>query len=368
MTHSFLNNQLRVFIDLEIIQSNYKNLCTFTKTPMASVLKANAYGLGAVPVGLALYAAGCRQFFLATLGEALEIRDALPKDATIYLLHGCFEEEVETLLTHHIIPVLNNSEQLASWQKAAQQQGKKLPALIHFDTGMNRLGLDAQHVSLVKEAAQKDIEILYVMSHLACADDLNNPYSALQRQRFLEIAAHFPGVPRSLASSEGIGLGPDYRFDLLRVGISFYGIIAYSPHTRFAVRPQAKIIHTRTIKAGTTIGYSQRYTASGPKRIGTIAMGFSDGLGCCATNRGHVYIGTYEAPIIGRVSMDLTVIDLTHIPEEVAKPGVWVDLFRDNLSHLRLAGESSMVLYEITCRIGRRFQKIYQKICEHDPA
>ncbi len=367
MTQSFINNQLRVFIDLEIIQSNYKNLCAFTKTPMSFVVKANAYGLGAVPIGRAIYEAGCREFFVATLGEALEMREALPKDAILYILHGCFEEEVDALLVHNIIPVLNNPDQLARWQKAAHHQGRRLPALIHFDTGMNRLGFDPVHVPLVQEAAQKDIEILYVMSHLACADDLNNPYNGLQRQRFLKIAEHFPGVPRSLAASEGILLGPDYAFDLLRVGISFYGIIPYHPHTQFAIRPQAQIIQTRTITAGTSIGYSQRYTASGPKRIGTIAMGFFDGLGACTTNRGHVYIGNYEAPIIGRVSMDTTVIDLTHIPEEVAKPTTWVDLFRDNMSHLRLARESNMVLYEITCRIGRRFQKIYHRIDERAP-
>ncbi len=360
---TFINNQLRVFIDLEMIQTNYKNLCAFTKTPMASVLKANAYGLGAVAVGQALYTAGCRQFFLAALGEALEIRAALPKDAILYLFHGCFEEEVPSLLANNIIPVLNNPEQLSYWQKAAQHQGDKLKAIIHFDTGMNRLGFSASAVSLIQEA-QKDIEIVYVMSHLACADDVNNPMSARQRARFLEVAKNFPGIPRSLAASEGIGLGPDYYFDLLRVGISFYGIIPYAPHTQFTIRPQAKIIQTRTLTAGETIGYGQRYTASGPKRIGTIAMGFADGLACSATNKGRVYIGSYEAPIIGRVSMDLTVIDLTHIPENIANPTIWVDLFRDNMSHLRLAGESTMVLYEITCRIGRRFQKIY----DHGPS
>jgi len=358
MTHAFLNNQLRVFIDLGIIRDNYKNLCAFTKTPMAAVVKANAYGLGAVPVAQALYQAGCRQFFIATLGEALELRSSLQKDATLYMLHGCFGEEVEDLLAHDIIPVLNNPEQLNHWRTAAQKTGRKLKALAHFDTGMNRLGFDVAHVPLVVDALQ-DIDIQYVMSHLACADTGKNFYNAEQRARFLKIAENFPGIPRSLAASEGIGLGPDYYCDLLRVGISYYGIIPYAPHTRFALKAQAQILQTRTLKAGDTIGYGQRYTACGPKRIGTIAMGFADGLACGATNRGHVYIGDYEAPVIGRVSMDLTVIDLTHIPETIAYPTIWVDLFKDTMSHLRLAEESSMAFYEITCRIGRRYQKIY---------
>lgn len=357
MTQPFINNQLRLFVNLKTIQQNYKNLCTFTKTPIAAVLKANAYGLGAIPVAKALWDAGCRQFFFATLHEALEVRTHL-QEATIYVLHGCFREEVDALLENNLIPVLNNPDQLSTWVNASKKRAQKLPCLLHFDTGMNRLGFSSSHVPLAVEALPY-LDVHYIMSHLACADDPNNPYSAEQRQRFLEISKHFPTISKSFAASEGIGLGPDYYFDLLRVGISCYGIIPYHPHTRFAVRPQAQIIQTKTLKTGETIGYGQRYTATGPKRIGTIALGFSDGLPAITTNSGHVYIDDHSIPIIGRVSMDLTVIDLTHVPENLARPTTWVDVFNDNMSHLRLARESNIALYEVTCRIGRRFQKIY---------
>jgi alanine racemase len=359
MTQPFINNQLRLFVNLKTIQANYQNLCAFTKTPIAAVLKANAYGLGAVPVGKALWDAGCRQFFFATIQEAIEVRAHLI-DATIYVLHGCFQEEINDLLAHNLIPVLNNPDQLALWVETSKKQGQKLPCLLHFDTGMNRLGFSSFHAPLAKEALPF-LDVRYIMSHLACADDLNNPYNAEQRERFLEIAKNFPGIPKSFAASEGMGLGPDYYFDLLRVGISSYGIIPYPPHTTFAVKPQAQIIQTRNLTPGETIGYGQRYTAPCHKRVGTIAMGFADGLPASATNNAHVYIGEYCAPIIGRVSMDLTVIDLTDIPESIAGVTTWVDVFNDNMSHLKLARESNIALYEITCRIGRRFQKIYTK-------
>lgn len=358
MTHTFLNNQLRVQINLDIIKRNYQNLCAWTKTPIASVLKANAYGLGAAPIGKALHEAGCQQFFMATLQGSLELRDALPK-ATIYMLHGCFPEEVDTLVQNKITPVLNNLDQLALWVEASRKVGCRLPALVHFDTGMNRLGFDLEDAPKVQEAG-KYINIKYVMSHLACADSPENPYNAQQRERLLAVAKYFPGIPKSLAASEGIGLGPDYYFDLLRVGISNYGIIPHAPHTQFAVRPQAQILQVRTLKTGDTIGYGQTYTAPSPRRVGAIATGFADGpMTRNISNRGCVYIGDYEAPFIGRVSMDLSVIDLTDIPESVAYPTIWVDLFRDNVSHLKLAEDSQMALYEITCNIGRRYQKIY---------
>ena len=354
------NPQLRVFIDLEVIQENYKNLSAFTKTPMASVLKANGYGLGAVPIAEALVKAGCRTFFVATVGEAIDLRSVVPKSIPILLLHGCFEEEIQDILAHDLIPVLNNPKQLALWKNVCDAENKKLPCYVHFDTGMNRLGFDAKDIALVKEA-ESHMDIQHIMSHLACAADTKDPYNGQQRQRFLDIIQHFPGKTYSLSASEGIGLGESYYFDLIRAGITFYGIIPYAPHTQFAIRPQARILQTRFLKAGDTIGYNQRYTASSRKRVGTLAIGFADGLTCAATNNAHVYVGGYEAPIIGRVSMDLTVVDLSHVPEEVAHESIWVDLFRDNMSHLRSARESGMALYEVTCRIGERYQKIYKK-------
>ena len=353
-----LSQHLRALIDLDKVQSNYKNLCAFTQTPMASVLKANAYGLGAARMAQALHGAGCQQFFVATVGEAIELRSVLPKHVPIYLLHGCFAEEIKEIQEYNLTPVLSNLSQLELWTTLARKEGKPLPALLHFDTGMNRFGFDARDVE--KVLAHKDaLDIQYVMSHLACADNPENPYNKQQRDRFLEIIKHFPGEKYSLAASEGIGLGSDYAFDLIRAGISFYGIIPYAPHTEFAVKAQAQIIQTRTLAPGESIGYGQHYKADSQRRIGTIAMGFADGLPCNATNQAHVYIGNYQAPVIGRVSMDLTVIDLTDIPENVAHETIWVDLFYDNVSHLKLAKECNMRLYEVTCNIGRRHQKIY---------
>lgn len=351
------NRPLRLLVNLSLIQQNYKNLCAWTHTPIGAVLKADAYGLGAPAIAKALFEVGCRQFFLATLQEALEIRQVLPT-ATLYVLHGCFPGEEPYFLQENLIPVLNNPDQLLAWKKVAVEKEQRLPAIFHFDTGMNRLGFDAHHLPLSIEAASS-FSIAYIMSHLACADDPKNPYNTQQRERFLTLAQNFPSIPRSLAASEGIGLGPSYHFDLLRIGIALYGLIPYAPHVRFAIRPQAQIIQTRLLKAGETIGYGQRYTATGPKRIGVIAMGFADGLHVVGTNRTHVYIGDHIVPTIGRISMDLTMIDLSHLPESIAHPMVWVDLFKDNMSHLRLAQESQSGPYEITCRIGRRYQKIY---------
>ena len=355
-------------VDLEAIAANYRQLRGYLApyTECGAVVKADAYGLGLGPVAGALWAAGCRCFFVALTQEGLRLRALLP-DAAIHVFNGVEADTAAEAAAAGLVPVLNHPGQLEAWAQEARTRGVKLPAMLHVDTGMNRLGLSTAEVAALAGAPDQmaDLALDAVMSHLACADDPGNPLNGEQLARFsaaLETLAPLRPRRASLANSSGIFLGPPFRFDLARPGAALYGINPRAsdicPMAQ-TIRLQGKILQTRTIDTPSTVGYGATHRAEPGQRIATIGVGYADGFLRSLSNSASAFIGNVRVPVIGRVSMDLITIDVTAVPASDTHPGALVDLIGPGHTADDLAREAGTIGYEILCALGRRFERRY---------
>jgi alanine racemase len=356
-------------IDLDAIRANYRLLRDLAAPAVcAGVMKADAYGLGMAVVAPALAAEGCSVFFTAHVDEGMRLRELLPLDATIYVLHGPPPGVTREFLDYNLIPVLNDPGQVADWRATAQQLGRVLPAAIQFDTGMSRMGLEPQDLqALLDDPALLDgIQPVLAMSHLACADEPAHPVNAMQRAHFAAslaaLRARFPGLPGSLANSSAIFLGSDFHHQLARPGAALYGINPQpgSPNPlRQAVSLAARIVQTRTVQAGDIVGYGARYTATGPTRIATISIGYADGWLRAMSGRGFAFIDGQRVPFVGNVSMDSITLDVSGIPEARVAPGQLVELLGAHQSVDEVAAQTGTIGYEVLTRLGSRFHRRY---------
>ena len=356
-------------IDLDALAANYRLLRDRAKpAECAAVVKADAYGLGMAQAAPALWRAGCRTFFVATVAEASELRGLLP-EAIIYVLNGLLEGTADIFHDKHLRPVLNSVEELAEWAEYCATLGETLPCALHIDTGMNRLGLSVAEVETLDRAADiwSALTLSLVMSHLACADDHNHPKNSLQRLLFDSLRALLPKTPASLANSAGILLGTNYFYDLVRPGIALYG-----GHPRrqgenpfqTVVQLKGRILQVREGAPGETVGYGATRTLHRPSRIAVISVGYADGLfRALSTEDGKdgfvAYLGTYPAPILGRVSMDLIAVDVTDVPEAASRRGAWIELLGPNVSAHTLALHARTIDYEVLTSLGQRATRRY---------
>ncbi|HEX2114582.1 MAG TPA: alanine racemase [Alphaproteobacteria bacterium] len=354
-------------IDLTAVAQNYRNLrrrAEKSGADCASVIKADGYGLGAVKVAPVLYAAGCRWFYVAHFSEAVAVRAALPRSggAEIGVLNGLFPGEAGEYASHGLIPVLNDLGQIEQWSKAARAEGKARPAIVHFDTGMSRLGLSPDEAArLVAEPERlSGLEIKYWLSHLACADEPDHALNHEQLGRIKTITARLPRAPVSFANSSGIFLGAEYHFDQCRPGCALYGInpVPGQPNPmRQVARLDAKVLQLRTIDRPQTVGYGATHRVGGPTRVATIAAGYADGWLRSLSNRGFALFGGVKLPFIGRVSMDLITIDATAVPQ--LQPGDFVELMGSTLTPDHVAEVAGTIGYEVLTRLGGRLHRRY---------
>src|SRR5215813_296246 len=308
-------------IDLAAIAENYRMLAAkVAPAECAGVVKADAYGLGAAQVAPALQRAGCRTFFVATLAEGLALRALLP-DATVYALNGLHGVDPPAFIGAGLRPVLVSLQEVDTWLAAADA-APAARAGLHLDTGMARLGMPADEFDgLIADGSKlKRLRPSLVMSHFACADTPEHPLNREQPQRFQAALSRLalPGVTRSIAASSGIFLGQEQALDLVRPGAALYGIapLANQPNPmRQVVRLQAKILQVRRVDADSTVGYGATHRFDRPARLATIGVGYADGFMRALSNRGGAYLGGRRLPIVGRVSMDLTVLDISGLPE-----------------------------------------------------
>jgi alanine racemase len=345
---------IRLTIDLGAIVRNYRRIVALAPgSIVAAVVKADAYGLGAGPVTAALVAAGCEHFFVAHLSEVAAVRDATPAGAPIYVLNGLAAGAEAECASLGAIPVLNSLTQLAAWRGLA---------ILQVDSGMQRLGLSPQEVERLVAAPDllDGVALRYVMSHLACADEPDSPANAAQRDRFGDICAHLPPVPRSLANSGGAFLGADYHFDLLRPGIALYG---GQPAPDVVMDPvvtlTADIIQTRAVPAGAGIGYGLTASATSDRVIATIGVGYADGWPRRLGGRGSVFVGDARVPIVGRVSMDSMLIDVSDIPKDARQAGSIVELLGTHQTIEDVACDAETISYEILTQLGARYERHY---------
>jgi alanine racemase len=356
-------------VDLAGIKANWRWLAAVARgAECAGVVKADAYGMGIEPVSKALWEAGCRTFFVATLGEGRRLKAALPT-ATAYVLDGLLPGTAPLYPSYGLRPVLGSLPEVEEWAAYARSVGARLPAAVHIDTGMNRLGMMASEVEALSAnpAPFEAFPLTLVMSHLACGDTPGSPMNARQKAVFDALRAKLPAAPASLANSAGTLLGSDFRYDLVRAGIALYGGRAIEGRPNPAakvVRVEARILQTREADAGATIGYGAAYTLTRPSRIATLAAGYADGFlrsisGPIGSPSPPAYVAGYPAPIVGRVSMDVVTIDVTDIPAALAQRGAWAELIGRHVGIDDLADASGTIGYEVLTRLGPRFQRIY---------
>lgn len=358
-----------VTIDLRAIAENWKRLAGHVApAECASVVKADAYGLGAAHVIPALAAAGCRSFFIATPDEARTTRASQPS-ARIFALDGLAGADPEAFQELDVIPVLSTLDEVFRWSNLATRLGRRLPAALHIDTGLNRLGLpacDARYLA-TQPTALASIDVTLLMSHLASADSPADPKNHDQHLAFETLSALFPGVPRSLAASDGLMLGSAYHFDLVRPGYALYGGQA-SQSNPAPVKPtvtvEARILAVHDVAPGETVGYSATWHATAPSRIATIAAGYADGIPRNASAPdgrpgGHVLISGQLAPIVGRVSMDLVTVDVTGIDVALVEPGAFATIIGGDLTIEEAGHAADTIGYEILTRLGTRFARRY---------
>lgn len=369
-------------VDLGAVAANYALIRREAAgAEVAAVVKADAYGLGMRPVARRLAAEGCRTFFVADAREGASLRDELP-EAVIYVLNGLFPGTAALYAKACLRPVLASMAELEEWRAA----GAPLPAALHFDTGMNRLGMsEAEADALAQDPSlSAGVGVSLILSHLACSDEAGHPRNEVQLGRFQAILArlrpHFPEAQASLANSGGIFLGPGYHFDMVRPGVSLYGGNPFTgkPHPfRQAVTAQARVLAVREVAPGDSVGYGATWKAAGKARIAVLAAGYADGFfrslssgtsegisggrtgEKAGESGGRVYIGGGMAPVAGRVSMDMAMADVSHLPEGAVKRGDMAELIGPHISVDEVGLRAGTLGYEILTALGARYMRRY---------
>lgn len=359
-------------VDLAALKRNYRRLVEEGGgTPVAAVVKADAYGLGAERAAPALWDAGARIFFVALPDEALVLRRVLPEAAEIYVLGGLFGAGAERdLLAAAIRPVLNSLDEIARWGSLAAAEGRPLPACLHVDTGMCRLGLPEDELAVLADEPERldGIEITYLISHLACGDKADHPLNRQQLEAFRAARSRLPATKACFANSPGSFLGQDFRFDLLRPGAALYGVNPTpgrpNPMAQ-VVRLQGRILQLRIVDPPGSVGYGAAFRATRRSVIATVSVGYADGFLRALSGRASAWIegrkeGTAVAvPLAGRVSMDLITLDVTDLAE--APPvGSFVDLLGPGQDVDAMAAAAGTIGYEVLTSLGRRYRRVYR--------
>jgi len=356
-------------VDLGALTANYRRLRDLSApAECAAVVKADAYGLGMAQAAPALARAGCNTFFVATLAEAKALRLLLPH-AVIYVLSGLMPGTAEIYRAGDLRPVLNSAEEVRDWANFCSAQGEALPCAVHIDSGMNRLGLSAADVEDIaeKQGLWRALTLALVMSHLACSDEPKHPKNETQRKLFDRLRARLPRAPASFANSAGILLGRHYLYDLVRPGIALYGghprRVGKNPFEP-VVHLQGRILQVRDVAPGETIGYGATRTFKRASRVAVVSVGYADGffraLSIPDGKEGFAaYAGPHPAPVIGRVSMDLITVDVSGVPEALARRGAWLELIGPNVPADVMAHHAGTIDYEVLTNLGRRALRRY---------
>jgi alanine racemase len=352
-------------INLKALKNNYRLIKGLVKkAEVSGVVKANGYGLGAEEVVKALYEEGCRTFFVAHADEALKIYSLRP-DIHVYVLNGLMTGDIQEFASYpNITPVLNSLRDIKVWQEMAKKADKKLPAVIHVDTGMNRLGLGTDERNILlndKESLLEGLDIHFIMSHFSSADEKDHPETPRQAKEFKEIMSHFPSIKGCLCNSAGIFVSSEYHYDHVRPGMALYGLNP-TPHQKNpmeqVVRLSTKILNIQTIKAGEHVGYGASYRSEKGETVATANLGYADGFLRSLSNKGHLYWNGQACPIRGRVSMDLVTVSIDHLQEK-PQIGDMLEVIGPSQDADALADISRTIGYEILTSLGTRYKKKY---------
>ncbi|WP_425043772.1 alanine racemase [Primorskyibacter sp. S87] len=335
-------------IDLGAISRNWKALDARTGCETAAVVKADGYGLGAGVVARTLAQAGARKFFVAVAEEGAAVREAIGPGPDISVFSGHLADDADLIRAHDLTPMLNSVDQMLRHVEALPGHAFGL----QLDTGMNRLGIEPEEWAALRDIAMRQKPRL-IMSHLACADDPPHAMNTSQLKAFHQMTDGLD-VPRSLAATGGILLGPEYHFDLTRPGVGLYGGLPFAD-AEPVVSIDLPVIQIRNLTPGETVGYSNTWTAARPSRIATVAAGYADGLHRTMSGKARVYSGAHACTIVGRVSMDLIGIDVTDLDHEPET----LSILGSQQTVDDLADAAGTIGYEILTSIGGRYRRHY---------
>ncbi|WP_306253198.1 alanine racemase [Parvularcula sp. IMCC14364] len=354
------NDRPRLTVDLAALKHNYATLKSRRPdADLAAVVKANAYGLGMALVARALAEAGCQTFFVAYAFEGMALRDILGKQPDICVLNGPGTDNLNEFMAANLTPVLNTPEQVRLWS----QNSDRL-AMLHVDTGMNRLGLSIPE-ALATAASAADLTVSHILSHFACSDDPLSEENQSQITKFTDVTNQlgdvFPGARHSISASGGLFLPDMIEEDLTRPGLALYGICpqaSLAHNLKTVARLEAPVLQTRKLEAGDAVGYGSTYRTNNDMQIATIAIGYGDGYPRALSGKGHVMIGGHACPILGIISMDLVSVDISTCTTEVS-PGRMAECFGDQLPVQEIAKVAGTIPYELFVTLGERVMRCY---------
>jgi len=352
----------KVIVNLSNIKNNLNIIKKFSNTIICPVIKANAYGLGDIPIAKFLIKNKCKDFWVANIIEALKIKKNVP-NINIYLANGLNKNEEKIFLKNKFIPVLNTYEQFKKWTNFLNKKKVFKELAIQVDTGMCRSGFQNEDILKLRNdrsILQKFKEVI-IFTHLASADEKKSKYNNDQKNKFLKIKSmfQFQNCKFSLAASGGIFLGKDYHFDMVRPGIALYGgKLFFNKKLKNVVSLISPVIQINSLKKRETAGYNQTYKAKKNIVTATIPLGYADGVKIKISNIGHVFYKNIKLPMIGRISMDLMIIDITKVKNKI-KIGDYLEVFGKNISLDDFARISDTSPYDIITSISDRCEKVY---------
>ncbi len=348
----------RLIVSRSALAANYRLLQANAQGEVAAVVKADGYGLGATAVSHCLAEAGCREFFVATAAEGSALRNdlvAAHPDAVIYVLEGVWTETVEALRSHNLVPVLNTAQQCAAWVTTG------LPAALHVDTGMQRLGMaPAEALQFVSDPT---IPITLLISHFARADEPEDESIAAQmsliQPLYQALREAQPDARLSLSNSAALlsGVGPEH---LGRAGIGLYGGNPFAerenPMSQVACL-EARVLQVRDIESGVAVGYGGSFVSEKPMRLATVAAGYADGVPRLLSDRGRVFVAGQYCSIVGRVSMDMIHVDVTDVE---VQEGDWAEVLGQHVTVDEVAELAQTLAYEILTGLGPRVTREFR--------
>ncbi|MEE9273470.1 MAG: alanine racemase [Robiginitomaculum sp.] len=355
-------------VNLKSVTHNYNYLSGLAKSAkIGACVKADGYGLGVERIGRTLYGAGCRIFFVAHAGEGKILRAAIGAKASIYVFSGPTPQDTAIFFGAKLKPVLNSLTQARDWVKAIDGVNHPPRAALHFDTGMNRLGIpsDETPVFTKDKELQKALDIDLIMSHIACSGMKGHALNKTQLDRFRKTAAQMPMAPLSLANTGGVYLGKPYHFQIVRVGIGLYGGKVTTDHASEGVRPvvelHAPILQIKAVKKGESLGYDASFTAQKDMKIAIASAGYADGLPINLSGSDKRIVTSARLkdkriPVIGKISMDYTILDITDYKGFVELGEKAVFFGEDLENQARLA---RTINYEVLTHLGARCRRVY---------
>jgi alanine racemase len=356
-------------INLAAIQDNWKKLRSITSANVAGVIKANAYGLGVQAVGDALYEAGCKEFFVASLEEGEAARKFLPSDSIIYVFGDIRANEELRFVEAGLVPVLCSMAGIQRWAEFNNRFGKSAQSAIKTNTGMTRLGLDAHELTWLCKNGElvSACNPILLMSHLACAEDPAHPLNIVQLEKFKkyaeEVRTTLPHMRFSLANSSGIFLGPEWHFDLVRPGAALYGIAPQmnQPNPMKSVLGLTlPIIQIRSLQESACLGYGAEVVLPKGSRIAVAAGGYADGINRTLGHRPEGVLCGYEVQSVGRISMDVTMFDVSSVPmSDEQLLGSSIGVINDRLNVDYLGRKNKSLGYEVLTSLGDRYKREY---------